>query len=158
MRLWQNSDKPVGSPFNLTPFAISLNDTNEEIKAWLPPTDCRLRPDQHAFESGSYDEATKLKAMLEDHQRSTRKAREKGEKGEHRPRWFNRRTDQDTGEPFWEPTTGEEGTVEYWEERRRVGVAKKAGEDAEWKGVEAICTYRSDLSTCDADCLAVGGF
>jgi hypothetical protein len=55
VRLWKNSIKPTPPlPFNLTPFAATLNDTNDELKFWLPKTDCRLRPDQHAFEHGSF--------------------------------------------------------------------------------------------------------
>lgn len=144
VRLWKNSVKPPGSPFNLTPFAIRLNDTNDELKAWLPPTDCRLRPDQHAFESGEFEKANALKAELEEHQRATRKARERGEKEAFEPRWFKRKVDKDTGEGFWEAVVepGEvegEGNVEYWAERKRVGLAKREGKEAVWKGVDPIC-------------------
>lgn len=72
IRLWQNSPKPPGMPFNLTPYAITLNDDNPAIRAWLPPTDCRLRPDQHAFEQGEYERANGLKNDLEEHQVSVR--------------------------------------------------------------------------------------
>lgn len=121
-----------------SPFAITLNDTNPEIKAWLPPTDCRLRPDQHAFEHGLYDKANDLKIELEDVQRATRRKREKGELPEHVSRWFTRKNDKDTGETYWAPATLGDGSLEYWEERKRVGVAKKAGKEEVWKGVTPI--------------------
>lgn len=132
------------SPFLSTPFAITLNDTNPELKAWLPPTDCRLRPDQHAFESGLFEKANDLKTDLEEHQRGTRRAREKGELPPHKARWFTRKRDNDTGESFWEPAVVADGSLEYWEERKRVGELKQAGEDhAPWKGVDPICASAS---------------
>lgn len=144
VRLWKNSIKPTPPlPFNLTPFAATLNDTNEELKFWLPQTDCRLRPDQHAFEHGNFDEANALKSALEDHQRSTRKAKE--QRGEvHRPRWFKRTLDSDYREYVWEPVMTEEeqtgeGNIEYWIERNRVGVAKRnGGEETKWNNVDPI--------------------
>lgn len=143
----------MGQPFNLTPFAITLNDANDELKSWLPPTDCRIRPDQRNFEMGLYERANDLKTALEDYQRTTRKAREKGEQSEYSPRWFTRKVERDTGEGFWEPKRivgggekGGEGSLEYWEERKRVGEARKEGKEIEWKGVEKICKLPSSLS------------
>ncbi|KAM0748994.1 hypothetical protein T439DRAFT_316102 [Meredithblackwellia eburnea MCA 4105] len=138
IRLWKNSVKPPGMPFNLTPFAVTLNDTNPELKKWLPPTDCRLRPDQHAFESGKFEVANQLKTDLEEHQRETRRKRERGELPPHTSRWFTRKKEKDTGELYWEPATASDGNLEYWEERTRVGKAKDKGEDAEWKDVDPI--------------------
>ena len=141
VRLWQNSPKPPGMPFNLTPYAITLNDDNPKIRTWLPPTDCRLRPDQHAFERGEYERANALKNDLEEHQRATRKARERGDLPAHEPRWFRRKQDRDTGEGYWEPSRTEGGLLEYWEERRRVGEAKKGGgggKEVEWAKVDPI--------------------
>lgn len=48
--LWRNTPKPA-APFNLSPFAVTLNDVPVGLKELLPPTDCRLRPDQRAFEN-----------------------------------------------------------------------------------------------------------
>ncbi len=74
--LWKNSFKPPGSPFNLAPFAISLDNCPKDIlRPYLAPTDCRLRPDQRAFELGRYDLANELKQKQEEKQRATRKAR-----------------------------------------------------------------------------------
>lgn len=124
-----------------TPFAVTLNDDNPALKKWLPPTDCRLRPDQHAFEKGKFEHANNLKTELEEHQRTTRRAREKGELPPHKARWFTRTKDQDTGESYWQPSKTGEGLLEYWEERTRVGQAKERGEQVEWKEVDPICEF-----------------
>lgn len=137
IRLWKNSIKPI-APFNLTTYAIGLNDTNDELRSWLPPSDSRIRPDRAAFEAGAYEKANDLKTALEEFQRTTRKARDKGERGEHKPRWFDHKMDKDTGELYWSPAVGTEGSLEYWEERTRVGKAHQRGEEAEWKDVERI--------------------
>ncbi|GAA6017217.1 hypothetical protein JCM11491_001856 [Sporobolomyces phaffii] len=138
IRLWKNSVKPPNMPFNLTPFAITLNDINDDLKPWLPPTDCRLRPDQHAFESGKFERANELKSDLEEHQRTTRRKREQGELPPHEPRWFSRKKDKDTGESYWEPARTQQGTLQYWEVRSEVGAAKLKGEHKTWDGVDPI--------------------
>ena len=46
--IWKINKQPPNMPFNLTKYALTLNDARPEIKNYLPPTDCRLRPDQHA--------------------------------------------------------------------------------------------------------------
>lgn len=117
--LWRNTEKPK-APFNLTPFAITLNDCPDDLKANLCPTDCRLRPDQRAFELGLYDRANDLKNKQEDFQRATRKAREERRIPPHRPRWFEATTDGDTGERVWEPIRTKDGNLEYWNMRERV--------------------------------------
>ncbi|GAA6003099.1 hypothetical protein JCM10207_001988 [Rhodosporidiobolus poonsookiae] len=138
IRLWKNSVKPPNMPFNLTPYAITLNDINDDLKPWLPPTDCRLRPDQHAFEAGKFERANELKSELEEHQRATRRLRETGQLPPHKPRWFSRRTDPDSGELMWEPARTGDGQLEYWELREKIGKAKLAGEKPEWEGVDPI--------------------
>ena len=99
---------------------------------------------------GLYEKANDLKTALEDYQRTTRKEREKGERGEYQPRWFKRKVERDTGEGYWEPARiggadEGEGGLEYWEERKKVGEAKKEGKVVEWKGVEKICESLSLL-------------
>ncbi|KAF7325030.1 Oxysterol-binding protein [Mycena kentingensis (nom. inval.)] len=143
--LWRNSDKPEGSPFNLTPFAITLNNCPKEtLKPYLCPTDCRLRPDQRAFEMGKYEIANGLKNEQEEFQRATRKAREAGDIPPHRPRWFTAETDGDTGERVWAPTRTADGAMEYWAERE---VVWKAGGSAKqtWKGVDGIFIEEPDF-------------
>lgn len=136
--LWRNSDKPPNQPFNLTPFAMSLNGITPELEPWLAPTDCRLRPDQHAFESGQFEKANTLKTQLEDHQRVTRRKRDTGELPPHKPRWFSREVDADTNEGFWRPQMLPDHRLEYWVERERVGRAHLRGEKAEWRDVDPI--------------------
>jgi hypothetical protein len=135
--LWRNTVKPP-APFNLTPFAITLNDCPESLKPIVAPTDCRVRPDQRAFEMGKYERANDLKLAQEEKQRATRKAREDGREPPHRPRWFSAQTDKDTGERVWEPKREEEDwEVSYWAERRKVW---NSGGKEGWSGVTPIFT------------------
>jgi len=138
--LWRNTEKP-SAPFNLTPYAITLNDCPAALEMLLPPTDCRLRPDQRAFELGKYEGANGFKSDQEEFQRATRKKRELGEIPPHRPRWFEAVTEIDTGERYWTPLrvqVGEEEKVEYWLEREKVWKATSEGKEAEWKDVDRI--------------------
>ncbi|PCH33004.1 hypothetical protein WOLCODRAFT_129549 [Wolfiporia cocos MD-104 SS10] len=134
--LWRNSEKPP-APFNLTPFAITLNDCPPSLSSCLAPTDCRLRPDQRAFELGRYEHANDLKNKQEEFQRATRKAREEGRIPPHKPRWFTAETEPDTGERVWAPMTVDD-ELEYWLERDKVWEAKHSGGDASWTGVDRI--------------------
>ncbi|KAG7095285.1 hypothetical protein E1B28_006055 [Marasmius oreades] len=144
--LWRNSEKPVGSPFNLTPFALTLNDCPKEtLKPYLCPTDCRLRPDQRAFELGYYEPANTLKQEQEEMQRATRRAREKGEIPPHKPRWFRAETDSDSGERVWVPARVD-GNLEYWQERQSVWREKQSGsKEAKWKAVDPIFINEPDF-------------
>lgn len=136
--LWRNSEKPR-APFNLTPFAITLNDCPEgTLKPYLCPTDCRLRPDQRAFELGKYERANELKQKQEEFQRTTRKAREEGRAPPHRSRWFSAQTEPDTGERVWAPVRVD-NKLEYWIERERVYKEKTGGQAVEsWKAIDRI--------------------
>ncbi|TFK26056.1 oxysterol-binding protein [Coprinopsis marcescibilis] len=134
--LWRNSEKPSPSPFNLTPFAITLNDCpRKTLKPFLCPTDCRLRVDQRAFELGLYELANELKVEQEERQREIRKAREEGRMEPHRPRWFMAETERDTGERVWNPVRVGDGSLEYWSEREKVW---EKGGNVEWKDVDNI--------------------
>lgn len=147
--LWKNSPKPK-MPFNLSPFAVTLNDLpgdklstlnpveRSDLKPWLPKTDCRLRPDQRAFEIGLYDLANDLKIRNEEKQRHTRKLREIGKIDKHKPRWFIPTTDKDTGERVWQPTRSDDGVIEYWNERECVGNSKLNGKQRDFKNVDDV--------------------
>ncbi|KAG6862707.1 hypothetical protein C0991_010696 [Blastosporella zonata] len=136
--LWKNSRKCNKSPFNLTPFAITLNDCPKDtLLPYLCPTDSRLRPDQRAFEMGRWELANALKGQQEQRQRMVRKAREEGRMPQHRPRWFNAGMDADTEERVWTPAKVEDGTAEYWMERERV-YWEGGREKTRWKEVEDI--------------------
>ncbi|TFK84172.1 hypothetical protein K466DRAFT_497061 [Polyporus arcularius HHB13444] len=135
--LWRNSVKPP-APFNLTPFAITLNDCPEDtLKPYVCPTDCRMRPDQRAFELGKYERANDLKQKQEEFQRQVRRAREEGKAVPHRPRWFAATTEADTGERVWMPAMVDE-QLEYWVEREKVWKKKHDEGEGEWKDVDRI--------------------
>ncbi|CAN6608080.1 oxysterol-binding protein homolog 1 [Trichomonascus vanleenenianus] len=107
--LWQVHDRPP-APFNLTPFAITLNALPDRLKPHLAPTDTRLRPDQRAMEEGRYDDASDDKHRVEEKQRAARRRREaNGE--EYQPVWFSLEKHPITGDPFYRP----HGT--YWKTR-----------------------------------------
>ncbi len=62
-RLWRCS-APAKSvtKYNMTTFAMALNELPDVLAQKLPPTDSRLRPDQRLLELGQYDEANKCAA------------------------------------------------------------------------------------------------
>ncbi|WOL11307.1 oxysterol-binding protein-related protein 1D-like [Canna indica] len=99
--LW-NRDKSVNQTrYNLTPFAISLNELTPSLMEKLPPTDSRLRPDQRHLENGEYELANSEKLRLEQLQRQARKLQEKG----WQPRWFRKDIEDDCyryGGGYWE--------------------------------------------------------
>ncbi|CAL9188231.1 unnamed protein product [Musa hybrid cultivar] len=111
--LWERS-KPPANPtrYNLTSFAITLNELTSELQEKLPPTDSRLRPDQRHLENGEYEKANAEKLRLEKRQRMSRKLQENGWK----PRWFQQE--------------GEDGTYHY------VGGYWEAREQKKWDGFE----------------------
>ncbi|GAB2271554.1 Oxysterol-binding protein- protein 1C [Dionaea muscipula] len=83
--LWRRSKPPkFPTRYNLTRFAITLNELTTGLKEKLPPTDSRLRPDQRYLENGEYEKANAEKLRLEQRQRQARKMQERGWK----PRWF----------------------------------------------------------------------
>lgn len=104
--LWEKN-KPAPNPtrYNLSSFAITLNELTPGLQEKLPPTDSRLRPDQRHLENGEYEKANAEKLRLERRQRMSTKLQDNGWKS----RWF----EQDT----------EDGTYcykgGYWETRER---------------------------------------
>lgn len=133
--LWKYHPQPPG-PFCLTPYAILLNDLPEGLHDWLPPTDCRLRPDLRLFERGQYDEADVMKRNLEEYQRATRRKREAGELPSHQPKFFTKVIEPETQADYWQPhrsseselsSTGEK-VPEYWSRRQQ----------RNWQNVERI--------------------
>lgn len=90
--------------YNLTQLAIELNEPEEGVA----PTDSRNRPDQRLMEHGKWDEANRIKSLLEEKQRSVRKKREEeaemaaiaGRPVElYKPLWFEKQKDPITGNP-----------------------------------------------------------
>jgi hypothetical protein len=143
--LWTRTPLPSNSAdnFNFTSFAIGLNEISSELKTILPPSDCRLRPDQRAMEMSAWEEATEGKENLEKRQREQRKilvqeyekmGMANGPQDRLRnsipigeewwiPRWFVRKVEFDTGEEHWE------FTGDYWKQRLSV---QNGGEWPEW--------------------------
>lgn len=108
------------------------------LKPVLCPTDCRLRPDQRAFEIGKYERANDLKIKQEEKQRAIRKAREEGRLPPHKPRWFTAETEPDTGERVWTPLRVDD-MLQYWSERERVWNANQTGDaSVGWSGVDDV--------------------
>lgn len=98
--VWQAAPRPK-VPFNLTQFAITLNEINDNLKPWLPPTDTRLRPDQRAMEDGRYDEASEEKHRVEEKQRAAKKRREANREA-YKPNWFVKLTHPVTKDHYWQ--------------------------------------------------------
>ena len=76
--VWKKSAPPQfhKEQYFFTTFTIGLNEIEPGQKEELPPTDCRLRPDQRLYEDGHSDEAQKEKDRLEEKQRYTRRLME----------------------------------------------------------------------------------
>ncbi|XP_062099411.1 oxysterol-binding protein-related protein 1C-like [Humulus lupulus] len=104
--LWKRSKLPkCPTRYNLTRFAITLNELTPGLKEKLPPTDSRLRPDQRYLENGEYEMANSEKLRLEQRQRQARKMQESGWK----PQWFTK----DKGSDSYQYVGG------YWEAREK---------------------------------------
>ncbi|CEF65395.1 Oxysterol-binding protein 2 [Strongyloides ratti] len=104
IRVWsineplENSEKM----YNFSQLTVTLNEEEDRIA----PTDSRLRPDQRLMENGDWDEANKVKNLLEEKQRGVRRKREAeaqramqlGEPyKEYEPLWFEKAQDPYTG-------------------------------------------------------------
>ncbi|KAK2836134.1 hypothetical protein Q7C36_014003 [Tachysurus vachellii] len=99
--LWKPNPQPEDyfEYYGFSRYARELNELTPELKAVLPPTDTRFRPDQRLLENGKVAEADKRKDEVEEKQRERRKELSKrGE--EHIPRFF-RRTVDDSGREVW---------------------------------------------------------
>ncbi|GMH33586.1 hypothetical protein BSKO_01420 [Bryopsis sp. KO-2023] len=111
--IWRKSPPPPDpTRYNLSTFAIVLNELVQGLEQKIAPTDCRLRPDQRFLELGMYDEANAEKQRLEHKQRAARKAAEEGEPI--RPRWFEYKESAKQGEEMIFKYKGG-----YWESRDR---------------------------------------
>ena len=119
--VWHCHERPTGIPFNLTPFVVTLNAVDDDLRKRLPPTDTRLRPDQRAMEDGEYDLAATEKNRVEEKQRASRRERENSGE-EWKPKWFVRKRDDITGEQYWD------FTGDYWKNRK----------DGDWKVCDDI--------------------
>lgn len=85
--LWQKNPPPENpTRYQLTTYAIQLNEITDGLREKLAPTDSRLRPDQSFTERGMWEEANAEKQRLEHKQRAARKAADQGVPL--KPRWF----------------------------------------------------------------------
>lgn len=126
--VWEANARPQGIPFNLTPFVLTFNHIDDQLRPWIAPTDSRLRPDQRAMEDGEYDFAATEKNRLEENQRSRRRRRE-ASGDEFIPAWFSKAKCDITGEEYWK------FNGKYWEQRAKAG---PNGDPNAWKGLEPI--------------------
>lgn len=131
--LWERDKSTTQTRYNLTPFAISLNELTPGMPDILPPTDSRLRPDQRHLENGEYELANSEKLRLEQLQRQARKLQEKG----WQPRWFRKDAEDDC----YKYVGG------YWEAR----------EENKWDGIPNIFGQNDAMHIVDspaaAECL-----
>ncbi|CAK9180518.1 unnamed protein product [Ilex paraguariensis] len=118
--LWERDKSVPKTRYNLTAFAISLNELTPGLMEKLPPTDSRLRPDQRHLENGEYELANAEKLRLEQLQRQARKLQERG----WQPRWFRK---DDDG--CYRYASG------YWEAREKV----------KWEGIPDIFGQTTEL-------------
>uniref|UniRef100_A0A3Q1K2D7 Oxysterol-binding protein n=1 Tax=Anabas testudineus TaxID=64144 RepID=A0A3Q1K2D7_ANATE len=118
--LWKKYPLPDNAEnmYFFSSLALTLNEPEEGVA----PTDSRLRPDQRLMEEGLWDEANSQKQCLEERQRQERKRREVQtnqalEEGQHievyQPVWFEKRTDETTGESTYVYKGG------YWEAKEK---------------------------------------
>nr|XP_043623502.1 oxysterol-binding protein-related protein 1D [Erigeron canadensis] len=121
--LWERDKSVTKTRYNLTSFAISLNEITPGLREKLPPTDSRLRPDQRHLENGEYELANSEKLRLEQLQRQARKLQERG----WRPRWFQK---------------DEDGCFRY------VGGYWETREKRDWNGISDIFGQCVDSIPC----------
>jgi len=115
--LWVHVNKPL-EPSKLPPckyindwtaYTLQLVELNDFLRAILPPTDSRIRPDRLALENLDVPPASAEKHALEEKQREDK--RKRGNKP-WVPKYFKSATDED-GDEVWEYIGG------YFEEREK---------------------------------------
>ncbi|XP_030644970.1 oxysterol-binding protein-related protein 3a [Chanos chanos] len=78
--------------YGFTQFAVELNELEESLKASLPPTDTRFRPDQRLLEEGDMQGAEEQKQRIEGLQRERRRIVQENNLT-HTPRFFKQSAD-----------------------------------------------------------------
>ncbi|KAK5913374.1 hypothetical protein CgunFtcFv8_007912 [Champsocephalus gunnari] len=115
--IWKPTVQPddYAQFYGFSRYARELNELTPELKAALPPTDTRFRPDQRLLEEGKVAEADTKKDEVEEKQRERRKEMTKtGE--EHVSRFF-RKTVDEAGREVWLSNDT------YWKLRQEPGFA-----------------------------------
>ena len=117
--------------YGMNSYALQLNALSDEMKAKLPPTDCRLRPDLRLWEQKDSVGAEKEKTRLENNQAKRRQSTLDAKKAAlskadidklkeqdlYEPRFFNRteKIDKDGERIFhYTPIEGK-----YWQQREQ---------------------------------------
>uniref|UniRef100_A0A9J7YUE6 Oxysterol-binding protein n=1 Tax=Cyprinus carpio carpio TaxID=630221 RepID=A0A9J7YUE6_CYPCA len=112
--IWRANPMPEDHEqyYGFTQFAIELNELEEGLKALLPLTDTRFRPDQRLLEEGDIAGAEEQKERIEVLQRERRRVLQENNMT-HSPRFFKRAEDDS-----WVSN----GT--YWDLRKDPGFSK----------------------------------
>ncbi|CAL8297568.1 unnamed protein product [Lota lota] len=112
--IWRANPMPLAHEqyYGFTQFTVELNELDPNLRALLPPTDTRFRPDQRLLEEGNIDGAEEQKQRLEQLQRERRQVLQDNNLT-HKPCFF-RKSKDDT----WVTNNT------YWEQRRDPGFAK----------------------------------
>jgi hypothetical protein len=97
--LFKLRDRPPDAPeyYQMSYFALGLNEIKTGQEGTLCPTDSRFRPDLRAWESGQEDKAEQLRQHVRSHQHQL------NESGEDKdlPRWFVRKEHPVTRAQMW---------------------------------------------------------
>ncbi|XP_059898907.1 oxysterol-binding protein-related protein 3-like [Gadus macrocephalus] len=112
--IWRANPMPLAHEqyYGFTKFAVELNELAPDLRALLPPTDTRFRPDQRMLEEGNVDGAEEQKQRLEQLQRERRQVLQDNNLT-HKPRFFRKSKDD-----AWVTDNT------YWEQRRDPGFSK----------------------------------
>ncbi|CAL8344628.1 unnamed protein product [Merluccius merluccius] len=108
--IWRIAPRPDNSAqfYAFSTFAMQLNELEKPMEEFMPPTDCRLRPDIRAMENGDIDLSSGEKKRLEEKQRMARKNRSKSS-DEWKTRWFHQGPNPHNKAQDWLYSKG------YWE-------------------------------------------
>ncbi|KAI5087243.1 oxysterol binding protein-like 3a isoform X1, partial [Silurus meridionalis] len=87
--IWRTNPMPEDYEqyYGFTQFTVELNELNESMKSFLPPTDTRFRPDQRLLEEGDIAGAEEQKERIESVQRERRRILQESNMT-HTPRFF----------------------------------------------------------------------
>jgi hypothetical protein len=97
-RIWEKYMTDTYENYFFTDFSSNINYLSEELKAVIPQTDSRLRPDLRALEKHENELAASEKHRLEEKQRKKRKENEKNKNYKHIPMYFTETYDDITGD------------------------------------------------------------
>ncbi|KAK1805310.1 hypothetical protein P4O66_019644 [Electrophorus voltai] len=112
--LWRANPLPLNYEkyYGFTQFTIELNDLDESIRPFLPPTDTRFRPDQRLLEEGDVTGAEEQKKRIEALQRESKRIQQENNTT-HTPRFFK-----------WIEKDSWTSNGTYWELRKDPGFSK----------------------------------